>query len=126
MLIISVMGVIYILSRQFFSTLVGEGSRSHHFDDELKIRFLIFSSVTRSKMFIMGLISGFYTDGILCTLSVNLERMVSILFTKYLRKWSQSDFTDVKSDRAGVTVSDYPPVQVTPWSNLKLVSSYPV
>ena len=27
---------------------------------------------------------------------------------------------------AGVTVSDYPPVQVTPGGNLKLVSSYPL
>ena len=51
--------------------------------------------------------------------------MVFILSTKYLKKWSQSDFSDVKSGRAGVTVSDYPPVQVTPGGNLKLVSSYP-
>ena len=86
MVIISVMGVIYILSRQFFSALAGEGSRSHDFDDELKISFLIFSSVTLSKTFIMGLISVFYTDGIFCTLSGNLEWMVSILSTKYLKK----------------------------------------
>ena len=30
-----------------------------------------------------------------------MERMVSILSTKYLEKWSQNDFTDVNSDRAG-------------------------
>ena len=60
MLIISVMGVINI-SRQFFSTLVWAGFRLHDFDDELKISFLISSSVTRSKTFIMDLISGVFT-----------------------------------------------------------------
>ena len=41
------MGVIN-MSRQFFNTLVGMGSRSHDFDDELKISFLISSSDARS------------------------------------------------------------------------------
>ena len=57
-------------------------------DDELKI--------------IMDLISVFYSDEIFCTLSRNLEGIVSILSTKYLKKWSQCDFTDVKSGRAAV------------------------
>ena len=35
------------------------GSRSHDFDDELKISFLIWSSVARSKTFILDLISVF-------------------------------------------------------------------
>ena len=48
MLIISVMAVTNI-SRQYFSTCEGMGSRSHDFDDELKISFLISSSVARSK-----------------------------------------------------------------------------
>ena len=100
LLIILVMGVINI-SRQFFSTLVGIVSRSHDFDDELKISFLISSSFARSKTFILDLISGLCTGGILCTLSGNLERIVSILSTKYVEKWSQSDFTDVNSGRAG-------------------------
>ena len=47
----SVMGVINI-SRQFFSTLVGMRSRSHNFENELKVIFLISSSVARSKPFI--------------------------------------------------------------------------
>ena len=68
MVIISVMGVTNI-SRQFFSTLVGIGFRSHDFDEELKISFLMSSSVARSKEFIFDIISVFYTDGILCTLS---------------------------------------------------------
>ena len=76
------------------------GSRSHDFDDELKISYLISSSFARSKTFILYLISGFCTDGILSTLSGNLERVVSILSIKYLEKWSQSDFTDVNSGRA--------------------------
>ena len=59
MLIISVMGVNNI-SRQFFSTLVRIGTRSHDFDDELKISFLISSSVARSKTFILVLISVFF------------------------------------------------------------------
>ena len=54
MFIMSVMGVIN-MSRQFFNTLVGMGSRSHDFDDELKISFLISSS----KTFILDLISVF-------------------------------------------------------------------
>ena len=52
------------------------GSRSHDFDDELEIRFLISSSVARSKTLILDRISVFYTDGILCILSGNLERIV--------------------------------------------------
>ena len=62
----------------FFTTLVGMGSRSYDFDDEFKISFLISSSVARSKTFILDLIFGFCTDGILCTSSANLERIVSI------------------------------------------------
>ena len=58
MLIISVMGVTNI-SRQYFSTFVGMGSRSHDSDDELKISFLTSYSVARSKEFILELISGF-------------------------------------------------------------------
>ena len=41
MLNISVMAVTNIL-RQYFSTFVGMGSRSHDFDDELKIIFFNF------------------------------------------------------------------------------------
>ena len=68
MLIISVMGVINI-SRQFFlSTLVKIGSRSHDFDDELKINFLIPSSVARSKKFIFDLISVFFALLVYCVL----------------------------------------------------------
>ena len=100
MLIMSVMGVIN-MSWQFFNTLVVMGSRSHDFDDEFKISFLISSSDARSKTFILDLISVFCTCGIFCTLSGNLERVVSILSTKYLEKWSQNDFTDVNSGRAG-------------------------
>ena len=55
----SVMGVID-MSRQFFNTLVGMGSRSHDFDDELKIIFLISSSDARSKTVILDLISVFF------------------------------------------------------------------
>ena len=84
MLIISVMGVTNI-SRQYFSTFVGMGSRSHDFDDELKISFLISSSVARSKK-IFDLISGFCSDEILCTLSGNLERIIAILSTIFLEK----------------------------------------
>ena len=84
MLIISVMGVTNI-SRQNFSTFVGMGSRSHDFDDELKISILL-SSVARSREFILELISGFCTDGILCTLSGNLELIIAILSTKCLEK----------------------------------------
>ena len=85
MLIMSVMGVINI-TRQFFNTLVGMGSRSHDFDDELKISFLMSSSGALSKSFIFHLISDFCTGGIFCTLSGNFERIVSILSTKYLKK----------------------------------------
>ena len=85
MLIMSVMGVI-IMSRQFFNTLVGMGSRSHDFDDELKLSFLISSSDARLKTFILELISSFGTCGIFCTLSGNLERIILILSTKYLEK----------------------------------------
>ena len=48
MLIMSVMGVID-MSRQFFSTPVVMGFRSHDFDDKPKISFLISYSVARSK-----------------------------------------------------------------------------
>ena len=85
MLLISVMGVTNI-SRQHFSTFVGRRFRSHDFDDELKISFLISSSVARSKEFILNLISGFFTDVILCALSANLERIIAILSTKCLEK----------------------------------------
>ena len=75
MFIMSVMGIIN-MSRQFTNTLVGMGSRSHDFDDELKISFLISSSDALSKTFIFYLISGFCTGGIFCTLSGNLVRIV--------------------------------------------------
>ena len=76
MLVMSVMGVINIMPRQFFNTLVGMGSRSHDFDDELKISILISSSDARSKTLILDVITGFCTCGIFCTLSGNLERIV--------------------------------------------------
>ena len=57
------------------------GSRSHDFDDELKTSFLISSSDARSKTVNLDLISGFCTCGIFCTLSGNLERIVSIIST---------------------------------------------
>ena len=63
MLIMSAMEVIN-MSSQIFNTLVGIGSRSHDFDDELKIGFLISSSDARSETFILDLISGFCTCGI--------------------------------------------------------------
>ena len=85
MLIISVTGVTNI-SRQYFSTFVGMESRSHDFDDELKISFLISSSVARSKEFILNPIFGFCTGGILCTLFGNLERIIAVLSTKCLEK----------------------------------------
>ena len=47
---------VFNMSRQFLSKLVGIGSSSHNFDDELKISFLI--SVTHSKTFIFDLITG--------------------------------------------------------------------
>ena len=99
MLIMSMMGVIN-MSRQFFKALVGMGSRSHDFDDELWISFLISSSAL-SKKFILNLIYVVCTGGIFCTLCGNFEWVVSILSKKYLKKWSQSDFTDVNSGRAG-------------------------
>ena len=74
MSIISVMGVIYNISRQFFSTLAGEGSRSHDFDDKLKISFLIFS---RSKTFIIDLIFGFTPMG------------YSVLYLEIWKGWFQ-------------------------------------
>ena len=85
MVIMSVMGVIN-MSRQFFNMLVGMRSRSHDFDDELEKSFLISSSDALSITFILDQISGFWTCGILCTLSGNLVRIVSILSTKYLEK----------------------------------------
>ena len=89
------------MSRQFLNTLVGMGSRSHDFSDEFKISFLISSSDAVSKTFILDLIYVFCTCGISCTLSVYLERILAILSTKYLERWSQSDFTDVNSGRRG-------------------------
>ena len=62
------------------------GYRSYDFDDEYKISFLISSSVARSKEFILDLISGVCTNGLLCTLSGNLERIDAILSTKSLKK----------------------------------------
>ena len=102
MLIMSVIGVIN-MSSQLFNMLVGMGSTSHDFADELKISFLISSSDTLSKRFVLDLISGYCTGGISCTLSGNLEWIVSILSIKYLEKCMrpQSDFTDVNSGRAG-------------------------
>ena len=93
------------MSRQFFSTLVGMGSRSHDFDDELKISFSISYSVVRSKTLFFNKIYVFYTDEIFCTLSGYLDRIVLFLTTKYFEKWSGIDFTDVKSGRAGVEIS---------------------
>ena len=54
------------MSRQFFNTLVGKGSRSHDFDDELKISFSISSSDARSKTVILDRIYVFCTCGIFC------------------------------------------------------------
>ena len=51
--------------------------------------------------FIFDLISNFRTGGIFCTLTGNLEGIVSILSAIYFETWSQSDFTDVNPDRAG-------------------------
>ena len=47
------------MSREFFSTLVRMGFRSHDFDDESKKGFLISSSVAHSKSFILDSISVF-------------------------------------------------------------------
>ena len=85
MLIMSVMGVIN-MSRQFFNTLLGIGSRSHDFDDELNISFLISSSDARSKTFILTLISVFCTCCIFCSSSGHFKLIGSILLTKYLEK----------------------------------------
>ena len=98
-LVMSVKGVIS-MSRQLFSMLVGMRFKSHDFDDEPNISFLISSSVARSKTNTLNLISSFCVDGIFITLSGNLKRIVSISSTKYLEKLSQSDFTDVNSGRA--------------------------
>ena len=58
--------------------------------------------MARSRTFIFDIISVFFCiNGIFCTLSGNLEHTVSISPAKYLKKMSQSDFTDVNSDRAG-------------------------
>ena len=74
---------------------MGVGSRSHDFDDELKISFLISSSVAQNKLFNfifcrtfrnVHLCGVFCIDGIFSTLSENLERIVSILSRKYLEK----------------------------------------
>ena len=81
--------------------LVVMGSRSHNFDDELKICLLISSSVARSKTVILDLISVVCTGGIFCTLYGNLERIVSILSTKYFEKWSPISFTNVNSGGVG-------------------------
>ena len=85
MLTISVKGVTDIL-RQYFSTFVGMGSILHDFVDELKIGFLISSSVARSKEFILDLFFGFCTDVILCTYSGTLERIIAILSTQCSEK----------------------------------------
>ena len=79
------MGVINI-SRQFFSTFVGMGSRSHDFDDEFKINVLISSSVACSKTFILDLISVFFA---VMEYSVLHLEILNGLFssTKYLEKW---------------------------------------
>ena len=81
MLIISVMGVTNIIIKATFQHVC-----RNDFDDELKISFLISSSVTRSKEFILDIISVFCTDVILCTLSRNLEWIIAILSTKCLGK----------------------------------------
>ena len=65
------------------------------------MRFLISPSVARLKTFILIYFLVFalmeYCVG-QNTLSGNLELIVLILSTKYLEKWSQSDFTEVNSD----------------------------
>ena len=68
---------------------------SHDIVDELKVSFLILFSVARLKTLILDVFSVlFCIDGTFCTLSGNLERVVLVLSTKYLEKWSQSDLTD--------------------------------
>ena len=77
-------------------------SKSHDHDDDLKISYLISFSVARSKTFILDLISVFFALMEYCVLYTGIQNgLVLILSTKYLEKWSQSDFTDVKSGRAG-------------------------
>ena len=67
------------ISRQFFSTLVGVESRSHDFDDELKISFLILSSVAHSEMFILDLISGVFFAHM--EYSVILQEMYALILS---------------------------------------------
>ena len=64
------------------------GSRSHNFDDELKISFLISSSVARSNEFISDLISVFFALVEYYLKSGNLEWTIAILSTKCLEKCS--------------------------------------
>ena len=59
------------MSRQFFNTLVGKGSKSHD-DDKLKITFLTLSSYARLKTLILDLISGF------CTIFIRLNTLDNI------------------------------------------------
>ena len=78
------------MSRQFFNTLVGMGSGSHDFDDELKISFLILSSDARSKTFILDLISGFLhlsfcTDS--CLWSILLNYIINIMIFSVVVDW---------------------------------------
>ena len=96
----SVMGVIN-MSRQLFQHACRNRVHITFFWRWAQNKLFNLSSDARSKTFILDLISGFCTCGIFCCLSGNLERIFSILSTKYLEKWSQSDFTDVNSGRAG-------------------------
>ena len=64
MLFMSLIGVIN-MSRQFSSTFVGMAYRSHGFDDEPKISFLMKSCVELQTTCILDLLSGFCTYGIL-------------------------------------------------------------
>ena len=57
MLIMSVMGVI-IMSKQFFNTLVGMGSRSHDFDTQIYMSLLVSNakeSFEKSQHCLMGM-----------------------------------------------------------------------
>ena len=83
MLIMPVIGINYI-SIQFFSTLVGMGSILWRWA-EYKILNLFFSRTLQNVHF--G--SDFCSDVIVCTLSGDLERIFSILYTKYIDKWLQ-------------------------------------
>ena len=109
MLIMSVMGVIIML-RQFFNTLVEIMSRSHDFVDELKIIFVISSSDAPSTTFILDLIAVFCTCGLVCSLSGNLELIVSngrtgggilcrMLFIEFQRRRGLSEFSVITSDK---------------------------